>query len=233
MRTLIVSMIASLAIFSSATTVAKTPDGVTPANEGACDSVKPWRNLYGLCVAFCEAQDLSDVDLNDPESVAKSSPNPEILARYKERQGTGPGMPCMNSEPTGGGDDPPPPPGEDDPPPPPEPVGDCPCWTADELGAIDGSLPEIGSSPYMACVSNTDDAGNVYENQVSEGYEGFFGREIARLAFARNTSGYEQCVYEDAPSNTELSMDLSLEPGAAAACVSAITAQCASYDNPQ
>lgn len=37
---------------------AQTPDGETPANEGVCDElIGLTPGLYGLCVAFCEAQD--------------------------------------------------------------------------------------------------------------------------------------------------------------------------------
>jgi len=38
----------------------QTPDGETPANEGVCDALQAdgtTKGLYGLCVAFCEAQD--------------------------------------------------------------------------------------------------------------------------------------------------------------------------------
>ena len=41
--------------------IASTPDGMTPANEGVCDMLKDGgytKGLYGLCVAYCEAQDL-------------------------------------------------------------------------------------------------------------------------------------------------------------------------------
>ena len=40
---------------------ALTPDGETLANEGVCDVLQGGSpGLYGLCVAYCEAQDLDD-----------------------------------------------------------------------------------------------------------------------------------------------------------------------------
>ena len=53
--------IAGIAI--SAPAMAETPDGTTPANETVCDGLKTnaTPGLYGLCVAYCEAQDLDIV----------------------------------------------------------------------------------------------------------------------------------------------------------------------------
>lgn len=70
--------------------VASTPDGVTPANEGVCDSLQGTASpgLYGLCVAYCEAQDLDDFD--------KEPPNSKILANYRKKMKAGdPDMPCI------------------------------------------------------------------------------------------------------------------------------------------
>jgi len=36
---------------------AQTPDAQTPAEEEACDKYKDEGARYGLCVAYCEAQD--------------------------------------------------------------------------------------------------------------------------------------------------------------------------------
>lgn len=40
---------------------AHTPDGETPAEETACDKYKGEGARYGLCVAYCEAQDCDDM----------------------------------------------------------------------------------------------------------------------------------------------------------------------------
>ena len=69
--------------------MAQTPDGETPANEGVCDVLQGGTpGLYGLCVAYCEAQDLDSFD--------KEPPNTKILANYRKKMQAGdPDMPCV------------------------------------------------------------------------------------------------------------------------------------------
>jgi len=90
-----------------------TPDGETPANEGVCDDLMfATPGLYGLCVAFCEAQDCEpDFSLDDPfEQCTPSSP--KVLKAYDRRKGEDdPEMPCVQQ--TG-----------------------CPCWSPEELAAL-------------------------------------------------------------------------------------------------
>lgn len=77
-------------LISAAPVIAETPDGTTPANEGACDSLKTnaTPGLYGLCVAYCEAQDL--------DTFEKEPANSKILANYnKKKQAGDPDMPCV------------------------------------------------------------------------------------------------------------------------------------------
>lgn len=71
---------------------AMTPDGETPANEGVCDSLQGGTpGLYGLCVAYCEAQDLDIVG-------DKETPNNKILANYRKKMQVGdPDMPCIQT----------------------------------------------------------------------------------------------------------------------------------------
>lgn len=91
---------------SSVVSVAATPDGETPANEGVCDVLKTnaTPGLYGLCVAYCEAQDLDIVG-------DKETPNNKILANYRKKMNAGdPDMPCIKVP--------------------------CPCWSNAELAAI-------------------------------------------------------------------------------------------------
>ncbi len=82
----------SLATLTGLGTVANasTPDGETPANEGVCDPLHGGTpGLYGLCVAYCEAQDLDLVG-------DKEVPNNKILANYRKKMLTGdPDMPCI------------------------------------------------------------------------------------------------------------------------------------------
>ena len=77
------------ATFTANVAIAQTPDGETPANEGVCDSLQGGTpGLYGLCVAYCEAQDLDSFD--------KEPPNTNILANYRKKMKAGdPDMPCI------------------------------------------------------------------------------------------------------------------------------------------
>ncbi|RDH84502.1 MAG: hypothetical protein DIZ80_03210 [endosymbiont of Galathealinum brachiosum] len=74
----------------SNTSMAMTPDGETPANEGVCDPLMDaTKGLYGLCVAYCEAQDLDSFD--------KEPPRTKILDNYnKKKLSTDPDMPCVS-----------------------------------------------------------------------------------------------------------------------------------------
>lgn len=80
-----------LVVFLGAgSSLAQTPDGETPANEGVCDPlVGGTPGLYGLCVAYCEAQDYLTVDPGEP-------PSEKILNAYNKRRNSGdPEMPCI------------------------------------------------------------------------------------------------------------------------------------------
>ena len=93
----------------------QTPDGQTPAEEAVCDPLKAsgvTPGLYGLCIAFCEAQDWETDCLNDPETCGQSGAR--LLQNYNQRkQPTDPSMPCLVT------------------------ASECPCWNGEE-GAISG-----------------------------------------------------------------------------------------------
>jgi len=74
----------------SGSAIASTPDGEPPANEGVCDPLQGGTGgLYGLCVAYCEAQDM--------DTVNKEPPSTKILANYRKKMRAGdPDMPCVN-----------------------------------------------------------------------------------------------------------------------------------------
>jgi len=122
----ILSFICLLAIsLMSGSVNAKTPDGLTPAEENVCDAVKfATRGLYGLCVVYCEAQDLDAFD-KKPASI-------KLLENYNKKMKPGdPEMPCVDSGPgDGGGDD-----GE-------PPVDDGPV----DSGPIDGGPIDSGTT---------------------------------------------------------------------------------------
>lgn len=107
----------------------KTRDGETPADEGVCDVLRDATpGLYGLCVAFCEAQDCEpDFSLADPFQNC-SPPSQRILDNYNRRKTVAdPDMPCILQTP-------------------------CPCWTEedlDELGQPAGAFLVQCDSSYL------------------------------------------------------------------------------------
>ena len=116
----------ALGLLPTAPIVAQTPDGQTPAEEKVCDPLKAdgvTRGLYGLCVAFCEAQDHANMAMPlaeaDVEALVSEAPSGRILASYnKKKQASDPGMPCIVLE----------------------EKGPCPCWTPSQFAEIDGIL---------------------------------------------------------------------------------------------
>ena len=119
------------------TAVAQTPDGTTPANEGVCDVLQgATPGLYGLCVAFCEAQDWADADAPITEAehdmLALKAPSGRILSAYNKRRTTADiDMPCIKVQ---------------------EP---CPCWSADELALVDGYYSD-GATAITSCHNYTE-----------------------------------------------------------------------------
>ena len=98
------------------TALAQTPDGETPANEGVCDElIGGTAGLYGLCVAFCEAQDC-EATLDEATGQIQLAPSCKtssisLLQKYNDRKlSNDPNMPCMTVA-----------------------ANDCQCWTGDEL----------------------------------------------------------------------------------------------------
>lgn len=110
-----VLVLVALAIFvatfptTESVEASQTPDGETPANEGVCDElIGATPGLYGLCVAFCEAQDCEpDFSLADPFETCTPS-SEKVLENYDRRKQEGDiDMPCIKAP--------------------------CPCWSPDEL----------------------------------------------------------------------------------------------------
>ena len=105
------------------------PDGATPTNEGVCNELLgfPQGFLYGLCVAFCEAQDCEatfDPLTNEPTFGPGCSPSdPEVLKSYNRRKNASASlMPCVNAAERA-----------------------CPCWTEGELDSVaDGNTSFCG-----------------------------------------------------------------------------------------
>ena len=91
---------------------AQTPDGETPAAEPVCDALQSATpGLYGLCVAYCEA---NDAHLLSPTGAADQldTPSRRLLETYnKLKTDADPAMPCVQPE-------------------------GCPCWTEQQLETV-------------------------------------------------------------------------------------------------
>ena len=117
---------------------AQTPDQLPPANEGVCDElISATPGLYGLCVAFCEAQDCyASLTSEDPFDGCLPS-SPKLLEVYnKKKQAGDPDMPCVQQE-------------------------SCPCWTEDEL---DGLRFQSGAFSELNLCAKDSSSGGFVEN---------------------------------------------------------------------
>lgn len=147
---------------------AGTPDGETPSQETICDELQDATpGLYGLCVAYCEAQDCDTVDL--ALSGECRAPSPRLLDRYEARRGPDdPPMPCV-AEPA-----------------------ECPCFSHDDLSQlqvnecfempfasrselvltdgdeIDGAIVEIGNDGWGTCGYFQDGWAGTFEIDPAE-----------------------------------------------------------------
>ena len=110
----------ALVAFAGPAAFAQTPDGDPPSIETVCDPLHIGNGgtpgLYGLCVAYCEAQDCGtslECKEENPGDAwgAHSCGCSDVLTNYNDKKEPGdPDMPCI--EPT-----------------------ECPCFDADFLAA--------------------------------------------------------------------------------------------------
>ena len=196
-------MLVSITMFGMPAIAAGTPDGIPPANEGVCDVLRAdgvTRGLYGLCVAFCEAQD--HATLSDPITQADllalqiGAPSGKILQNYNRRKSPDdPDMPCVFVQ------------------------EDCPCWSAAELAAIDG-INDFDGVPtdYALCLSN--DAGQqILENSP--------GSEYGSYALGSAMVCRYKSINSDSIVSRTLALGDGLTAEQALRCQAAVEAACA------
>ena len=110
---------------------AQTPDTETPAEESVCDLLKDdgvTKSLYGLCIAFCEAQDWETNCLDDPGACSQSGD--QLLRIYdKRKKDADPSMPCIVS------------------------ASQCPCWD----GSQGQDWPAGSTLAFMWLLNAPDD----------------------------------------------------------------------------
>ena len=109
----VLAMMVVLVTLAVPTTYAQgTPDGETPPNEGVCDDLLyATSGLYGLCIAYCEAQDCDPPLIGDDEPPSCQASDRKLLDLYNQKKRPAdPPMPCVQVT--------------------------CPCWTLEELESI-------------------------------------------------------------------------------------------------
>ncbi len=86
------TLLATLAVASPS--AAKTPDGVTPADESVCDGLPG--ALWGLCVSYCEAMDCHFVEPHaSPQACQRVADN---YTKQAERMEYSPLPPCVDMD---------------------------------------------------------------------------------------------------------------------------------------
>ena len=175
------------------TVVAATPDEQMPAEETICDSLKAdgvSKGLYGLCVAFCEAQDYATISVPTTEaefdSLETYAPSGRILANYnKKKQPLDPAMPCIVVQ------------------------SPCPCITAEELAEIDGLVDGV-SVDVFNCKSEVS-RNTAFTQEWDSNNPNPTTRHIAVTNDNSNKGG--QCQYLDFQSTPDVGRQLSEEAG--------------------
>ena len=132
---------------TSAPLFAQTPDGTTPANEGICDDLAAdgvTNGLYGLCIAFCEAQDHADIFTaiteSDYDALLAAAPSGKILENYNSiKTESDPPMPCITRV-----------------------DGPCPCWDEEEF-LIASEAGRSGEETFNICRSDTNEAYQLFD----------------------------------------------------------------------
>jgi hypothetical protein len=203
------------------TAMASTPDGETPAVETVCDPLNAddvTNGLYGLCLAFCEAQDIADeeVPITDEELaiLQDTPPSGSILDTYNTiKNASDPDMPCIVVD------------------------SSCPCWTEDELAAIDGMIPDANG--LLDCEQQTNPDTGIIEVAFTAEVELLDTdpprQRLSILASAANiispNGNIQRCRYRNNQVSPPESRFLdagqgTMTPGQAAACVEEVVAHC-------
>lgn len=123
----------SLVLLAAMAYPTHSSSGPVPPLMGVCDGLLGGTPaLYGLCLAYCEAQGAVPADLTAPGSWLMA-PSRSILDNYRSRMQPGdPDMPCL------------------------QPL--CPCWTEDELAEMFvNALPYIQCATDDGSVTTSND----------------------------------------------------------------------------
>lgn len=196
------SLVIATTLSMSTISIAQTPDGTTPANEGVCDVLKAdgvTKGLYGMCVAYCEAQDISDISVPMTEDEfdelrEQKGPSGKILKAYmKKKTEADPGMPCIKIE---------------DP---------CPCFDDADLQTIDGYDDNGAQLSRFQCVEADYSGNSGYDKyqvtyvQEYGGINGWYSSQKFAQTFDYSYNGNEiqSCRWYDRQDNVYRSLDSS------------------------
>ena len=211
------SIIFSLSVFSLSV-VAATPDGQPPAEETVCDPLLAdgvTKGLYGLCVAFCEAQDVASIvdPLTEDElsAILADAPSGTILESYnKKKTESDPGMPCIKAE------------------------APCPCWSNEELIEINGQQPSglpYGVFNCQHSLTGTVDTISIFEHGTS-------GAGLQLAVAGKDSQQYDtvyRCGYVNQQSLMQVTRILATDAGTLTqaqydTCRQELLSQCQYYD---
>ena len=163
---------------------AQTPDEAKPAQEGVCDVLQEsgtTKGLYGLCVAFCEAQDTTSI--SDPiteeelEAIEASAPSGKILEKYNQKKSdTDPAMPCVKVEEA------------------------CPCFSDAELDELDG-FRELDNSQTSRFVCYDRESNFLFDSYlVIREYNfnpNYYHKSATVLERSDNLGGGGACIFRN------------------------------------
>ena len=206
MRTTITVILTAMALGSGLGALAQTPDGQTPAEETICSPLQDdgvTKGLYGLCVAFCEAQDITDeeepITAAELETLEMSSPSGRILANYNKKKdkaanAADPDMPCILVE---------------------EP---CPCWSAEELAAVGDGYTTTGNPDTAISCFNSNGGPNerifVNESSTTGDFENEFIDVVDWDTADGENEDINRCYYQNVGNTgTNIVRNLSIEQG--------------------
>ena len=191
--------------------LAQTPDGQSPAEETVCDPLRAdgvSKGLYGLCVAFCEAQDHASADTpiteDDLELLEADAPSGRILANFnKMKQEADPPMPCILVEES------------------------CPCWSAAEMSSI-------GDGIATTCLTSVDTTTGLIDARRIRDVPTFPAHWATAWDVHRSNGGLilERCEYRNSLVSPAISRTLSVRAGTlthelAIVCLEEVNTRCA------
>lgn len=217
MKKFLAMMLAILAagfvLASSNASAGGTPDAAVPANEGVCDDLQAegvTKGLYGLCVAYCEAQDMDEYPSKNPEQIVEKVPNSKILRNYnRKKTDADPSMPCLSTP--------------------------CPCFDSDVMSEFGNH--GLGNPELLCQIDSVNSVGTVqtFINEYETDGNGVLLDDFFATVFKygeehTNYPGQTFCAYVDYDDSVNISA--SIDAVEYAGCRTLIVEQCTELGLP-